>query len=164
MISSTLHIVNSLMVQRTTTTNSTTQHWLILNSSARTHLRALLQDFQTKQCLSLQALDLVTSAVDLCNLSLKPSLNLEVRCMQPHLSLTKIGATNTRWWTMLRNLWKLQLKSLSWDHKLIQKSSAKHTMVPSWDLTWTIEQIPCLRTRWRRSDRQRRKKKVGTAS
>ena len=153
MINSTRHIVNSLMVQRTTTINSTTQHWLILSSSARTHLRVLLQDFQTKQCPSLQALDLVTSAADLCNLSLKSSLNLEVQCTQPHLSSTKIGATNTRWWTMLRNLWKLQLKSPSWDHKLIQKPSAKHSTELSWDLTWTIDHIPCLRTRWRRSDR-----------
>ena len=153
MINSTHHIVNSLMVQRTTTTNSTTQHWLILSSSARTHLRVLLQDFQTKQCLSLPVLDLVTSAVDLCNLSLKASLSSEVRCTLPHLSLTRIGATNTRWYTMLRNLWKLQLRSPSWDHKLIPNPSAKHSTVLSWDLTWTIDHIPYPRTRWRRSDR-----------
>ena len=145
-------IVSSSMAQKITTTNSITQRWLILNSSARTHPKAQLQDSQTNKCQWQQGLALATSVVDLCNLSLMPSPNSVARCILPPLYLTKIETTSTKLLTMSKNQWKLQLKSHSWDHRSTPNPSAKRSMVLSWDRIWTIDHTLCPRIRWERQE------------
>ena len=146
-------IVSSLMALKITTTNSITQRWPILNSSARMHPRVQLQDFQTNKCQWQQGLALATSVADLCNLSLMPSPNSVALCILPPLYLTKTETTSTKLLTMSKNQWKLQLKSHSWDHRSTPNPSAKRSMVLSWDHTWTIDHTLCPRIRWERQDR-----------